>query len=111
MTRNLSGAVSHYIHTYILAIQVTSLQSEQQQLISALSALEASLSSAQSAAHDQDVLRQRLEEAVQAKALAIMEARQVCRCLHDLCCSADGCIGVAEQPGFGIGGCLGHNTV
>lgn len=61
----------------VLSCQVLTLQGERCQLLSALSSLEASLSAAQSAAEDQGSMRQRLEDAVQAKALAVMEANQV----------------------------------
>lgn len=56
---------------------MTCLQAEQQELLAAVSALESSLADAQQSAEEQQVLRHRLEDAMQAKALAVMEAKQV----------------------------------
>jgi hypothetical protein len=59
--------------------QVSALQREQQQLLSALSALEGSLLEARQATDEQRAACARAEEAAQRKAAAVSEARQELR--------------------------------
>jgi hypothetical protein len=60
-------------------MQVSALQQEQQQLLTALSALEESLLEARQATEDQRAVCARAEETAQRKALAVSEARQELR--------------------------------
>jgi ribosomal protein L12E/L44/L45/RPP1/RPP2 len=60
-------------------LQATALQKEQQQLLSALSALEGSLLEARQATDEQRAACARAEEAAQRRAAAVAEAKQELR--------------------------------